>query len=258
MPLKGIVVIDKEDLWLGEGGVDGIDRFSDFGVDSENHVIHALPELALQPRASPPHAKGVVVALVRVGVEEAGVAGHGDGEPRPLLPSHAVEDFHDDEAETVLELGAGHLLVGSLEGGLAGARVEAVEAKDAAVHDFEEAQVVSADGQKREIGSGGGVEFINLAVLGAGKHVVDGGTGAREELKGWPVAAMDAVQVALHQHRVGVVAMATVIFGAVEEACAYARRVGVSKRNEARWMIAWPAREWRRIRSLEVRRGGWS
>jgi hypothetical protein len=52
--------------------------------------------------------------------------------------------------------------------------------------------------------------------------------------------------------------MATVIFGAVEEACAYAGGVGVSKCNEARWMIAWPAWKWRPIRGLQVSRGGWS
>lgn len=126
------------------------------------------------PPIPPPNPKAHIVAGIRDVVEEARVARDGDEEPRLPLPAGLIEDLEDYELEAVLELGA--VLdagAGGLERGLARARVEAVEPEHAGVHDGEEAQVVAAERQQREVRRRPRRvdERVDLAPLAAREHL---------------------------------------------------------------------------------------
>lgn len=239
VPVKGIVVVDKQDPRLRKGAVDDADGLLDAAVHAEDHAVHPAAQVALELGPAPPHAERVVVARGRVGVEEARVAGDGDGEPGPLLPADAVENLHDEQAQAAVKLGAGNLRLGAAQRGVACARVERVEAEDAAVHNVKEAQVVAADGEEGKVGRAGRAEEVDLGAVAAGEDIVNRGPGARQVLEADRRVAVGAVLGSSHhvvadEDGIGVAAEPAVdLGGAVGEAGADAGRVRVAESDEA-------------------------
>lgn len=151
VPIERGIVVDEYDPVLREVGVDDIDRHLNLSVDREHQGVHLRPQRLSELRATPPDAEAHLVAPVRDLVEEPRVPRHGDGEPRLLLPADLVEDLRDDDPQAILELVALQQGARVREGGLAGPRVEVVEAEDARVHDLEEAEIVAAERQEPKV-----------------------------------------------------------------------------------------------------------
>lgn len=84
---------------------------------------------------------------------------------RLLVPLDLVQQLQYGYAQPVLELGPVQPLLGVFERRLAGARVEVVEAEDAGVHDFEEAEVVAPNGHERKVDGQRAVYYSNIPVL---------------------------------------------------------------------------------------------
>lgn len=103
------------------------------------------------------------------------------------------------------------------EGGVARARVEAVETEDAGVHDVEKAKVVAADGQEGEVG--GGVEVVDLARVGfvaGAEDILECGASAGEMLEGGLMRTDEGGEVAVDEFGISSEAAATGVFRTVK------------------------------------------
>lgn len=173
MTLKHPIIIHKQHPSTRIPRIHALDRAAQLGIRGRNKRVHPRADIPrqLRRRLAVPHAEGHVVALGALGIEEARVARDGNGEAGPLLPADGVEELLQDDGEAQLEVRACDGGIAGGEGGLARARVEGVEAEDAGVHDVEEAQVVTADGEGGEVEGEGGVELVDLGEGGGGEEV---------------------------------------------------------------------------------------